>query len=42
MPLHDVHRRQKAKNLDIALGLAGLVILFFLVTLAKMNPEHGQ
>ena len=42
MPLHDVHRRQKAKNLAIALALAGLVIQFFLVTLAKMNPEQGQ
>ena len=42
MPLHDVHRRQKANTLAIALGLVGLVILFFLVTLAKMDPEHGQ
>ena len=37
MPLHDVHRRQKVKNMAIALGLAG-----FLITLAKFSPEPGQ
>jgi len=26
----------------IALGLAGLVVLFFLITLAKLSPEPGQ
>lgn len=41
MPLHDVHRRQKVKNMTIAIGLAALVVLFFLITLAKMNPETG-
>jgi len=42
MPLHDVHRRQKVKNMAIALGLAGLIALFFLITLAKFSPELGQ
>jgi hypothetical protein len=42
MPLHDLHRRQKLKNLAIGLMLAGLVVMFFLITLAKLNPEPGQ
>jgi hypothetical protein len=42
MPLHDLHRRQKLKNLVIGLMLAGLVVMFFLITLAKLNPEFGQ
>ena len=42
MPLHDLHRRQKVKNMAIGLGLAGLVFLFFLITLAKLSPEQGQ
>ena len=42
MPLHDLHRRQKVRNTAIALGLGGLVVLFFLITLAKLSPEQGQ
>ena len=42
MPLHDLHRRQKVRNMGIALGLGGLVVLFFLITLAKLSPEQGQ
>ena len=42
MPIHDLHRRQKLKNLVIGLILIGLVVMFFLVTLAKLNPEPGQ
>ena len=42
MPLHDLHRRQKVRNMAIALGLAGLVVVFFLITIAKLSPEPGQ
>ena len=41
MPLHDLHRRQKVKNMAIAIGLAGLVVLFLLISLAKINPGQG-
>jgi len=37
VPLHEVHRRKRAKNLTLALVLGGLVILFFFVTIAKMT-----
>ena len=42
MPLHDLHRRQKVRNMAIALGLSGLVVLFFLITLANLSLEQGQ
>lgn len=42
MPLHDHHRRQRIKNLTVALTLAALVVLFFFVTIAKMSPGPGQ
>ena len=42
MPLHDLHNRQKVRNMAIALGLGGLVVLFFLITLAKLSLEQGQ
>ena len=42
MPLHDLHNRQKVRNMAIALGLGGLVVLFFLITLAKLSPEQVQ
>ena len=36
-------RRQRARSIAIALVLAGLVVLFFVVTIAKLgsNAAHG-
>jgi len=33
----DFHRRRRGRNLALALTLAGLVILFFVVSLVKMT-----
>jgi hypothetical protein len=37
MPLHPQHRRQRAKNVALGLGLGALVVLFFAITIAKMS-----
>ena len=37
MPLHPEHRRRKGRNLVLALTLAGLVVLFFFITIAKLS-----
>ncbi len=37
MPLHPEHRRRKGRNLVLALILAGLVLLFFFITIAKLS-----
>lgn len=33
----ELRRRQRGKNVALALGLLGLVVLFFFVTLVKMG-----
>ncbi|MDP6516790.1 MAG: hypothetical protein QF926_09240 [Alphaproteobacteria bacterium] len=38
MPIHEQHRRQRTRNLAVALTLIGLVVLFFMITIAKMSP----
>lgn len=37
MPLHEEHRRRRVRNLALGLTLGALVVLFFLITLAKMS-----
>lgn len=37
MPITEEHRRRRSKNLALAWFLGFLVVLFFLVTLAKMG-----
>ncbi len=37
MPIHEQHRRQRTKNIALALALGALVVLFFLITLAKLG-----
>lgn len=39
--LHNEKRiaRQRKRSIAIGLGLAGLVILFYVLTLVKMGPE---
>ncbi len=39
MPPHPLHRRQKIKNIALAVTLGALVVLFFLITLAKLGGE---
>ena len=39
--LDEVRRRQRTRALVTALILAGLVVLFFFVTLAKIGSMHG-
>ena len=34
-----MHRRQRTRNLAVALTLIGLVVLFFMITIAKMSPQ---
>jgi len=36
----ELRRRQRVKNVALALGLLGLVVLFYLVTLVKMGGGH--
>jgi hypothetical protein len=33
----EMRRRQRVKNLALACGLVGLVVLFYLITLVKMG-----
>jgi hypothetical protein len=33
----DLRRRQRAKNIAVACGLMGLVVLLYLITLVKMG-----
>jgi hypothetical protein len=33
----DLRRRQRAKNIALACGLVGLVVLFYLITLVKIG-----
>jgi uncharacterized membrane protein YobD (UPF0266 family) len=35
----DLHRRQRAKNRVVAAFLAGLVVIFFLLTIVRMGPQ---
>ncbi len=37
MNQEELKRRQRAKNLAMAAGLVGLVVLFYLITLVKMG-----
>lgn len=37
MPLHDEHDKRKGRNYTLGGILAALVILFFVVTLAKLG-----
>jgi hypothetical protein len=36
----ELRRRQRGKNVALALGLVALVVLFYLVTLVKMGGGH--
>ena len=37
MPLHDEHRRRRLRNVALAVTLGALVLLFFLITIAKLS-----
>jgi len=37
MPVSDMHKRRRARNLAIAAVLFGLVALFFFITIIKMG-----
>lgn len=37
MPLHDAHRRNRAKNIALAAALLGWVVLIFIVSLYKFG-----
>lgn len=39
MSEEDLRRRQRTKNVALALGLVGLVVLFYLITLVKMGAS---
>jgi hypothetical protein len=36
----ELRRRQRGKNVALALGLVALAVLFYLVTLVKMGGGH--
>jgi len=37
MPLHELHRRTRAKNIALSLGLFAWVVLIFVVSLVKFG-----
>jgi hypothetical protein len=37
-PTEDQKRRQRGRSVAIGLALAGLVLLFYVITLVKMGP----
>jgi hypothetical protein len=37
-PTEEQRRRQRARSIAIAVVLAGLVVLFYLVTIVKLGP----
>ncbi len=39
MPLNEVHKRQKGKNIALFFVLLGLVALFYALTLIKFDPS---
>ncbi|HKJ72525.1 MAG TPA: hypothetical protein VKA19_00280 [Alphaproteobacteria bacterium] len=40
MPLHDRHKQLRWRNIAVALILIGLVVLFYLITVAKLSGHH--
>jgi hypothetical protein len=39
MPMGDRHKTRRSRNLALAFTLAGLAVLFFLVTLVKIQMQ---
>lgn len=37
MPLHDEHKKRAGRNFTLAAILGGLVLLFFIITLVKLE-----
>ncbi|WP_341704667.1 hypothetical protein [Ferrovibrio sp.] len=37
MPMHDEHKRRRARNLALGGVLLALVVLFYFITIAKMS-----
>lgn len=37
MPLSDEHKKRRGRNYALAAVLLGLIVLFFLITLAKLG-----
>ncbi len=37
MPLHDEHKKRAGRNYALAAILGGLVLLFFIITLVKLE-----
>ena len=37
MPLHDEHKKRAGRNFTLAAVLGGLVLLFFIITLVKLE-----
>ena len=37
MPLHDEHKKRAGRNYALAAVLGGLVLLFFIITLVKLE-----
>ncbi|MFN4309280.1 MAG: hypothetical protein ACK4FK_01710 [Ferrovibrio sp.] len=37
VPLHDEHKRRRARNIALGLVLGALVVLFYFITIAKMT-----
>ena len=40
MPLHNRHKQMRWRNVVVALILVFLVVLFFLITVAKFKVHH--
>jgi len=37
MPQHPLHRQRRSRNIALAVVLGALVVLFFLISIAKMS-----
>jgi hypothetical protein len=37
MPMHDEHKRRRARNIALALVLFALVVLFYSITIVRMG-----
>jgi len=38
MPVGDSHHRNRGRNIALALALAGMVVLFFVMTIVRLGP----
>jgi len=40
VPLHNEHKRRRARNIALAVALFALVVLFYSITIVRMGGAH--